>query len=199
MPSFTSGATRGYKTELHPLRDGIRWDDNSASRLIETVKTLGGNAVKLSVHARRYFEEDLGRLEKIPAAFPVVVPPEFEEVIDTSLLSDGKQYCLGIYNASYDVVECDLVVDIPVDEGTFALDVKAGHRCAFDGKLHVTVPPRSAGFYLVGDADLTAIPEVRPLKSVGGCADVGGMQIQTVTHPILYRPKTGAEKPKESQ
>ena len=123
--------------------------------------------------------------------FPVVIPAEYENIVDTNLLSSGKnQYCLGVYNPGGTPLKFEITLNVPVEQNSFVLDIKASRRYKFENKIFVDIPARSVAFYLIGNAKTTNIPEVRKLEPAGGYAQKTDMRLQVAVVPVLYKSVT---------
>ena len=107
---------------------------------------------------------------------PVELSDYYDNRVETSLLTDGKEYLLGIYNPSHKPAELNLKLNIPVKPDWYTLDVKGSRRFKFDGQIKVTVPPISTGFYLIGGNELTRIPETKSVPIAGAGASIAGMK-----------------------
>ncbi len=107
---------------------------------------------------------------------PVQVSVELENRVDSCLLTDGKEYLLGVYNPSHDPVELDVKLNVPVGPQWHCLDVKASRRFECGRQFKVTVPAAGTGFYLIGGDELTGLPETNVAAMVGASASVVGMK-----------------------
>jgi len=113
---------------------------------------------------------------KIAGTGPIIPAKEMVTAFDSSLLVNGNEYFLGVYNpASLKKLETEIKIDVPSDKNYFLLNVKTGEKTPFTGTVKTDIDPLQTGFYIIG-TKAAEIPELKKASPAGGYSILPGMK-----------------------
>ena len=128
---------------------------------------------------------------------PIVPEEKMVTAFDSSLLVNGDECFLGVYNpSSTKALRTEIKLDFPFPPACFLLNVKTGERAPFNGTVRTDIAPYQTGFYIVGTDKTTALPALKNAPLAGGRATETGMKFidkKTDGAPFEFTP---AGKPK---
>ncbi|MCX6984994.1 MAG: hypothetical protein NT118_09645, partial [Lentisphaerae bacterium] len=137
-----------------------------------------------------------GLITKLAGAGPVIPAENNQIPFDSSLLVNGNEYFLGVYNSSTKPLLTELKLDIPKAANFFLLNVKTGKRTPFTGAFKTDIDPLQTGFYIIGSDKTTEIPELQKAVLNGGSSSSAGMKFREIMSDSFSFEFTPDGKPK---
>lgn len=104
-------------------------------------------------------------ITRLVNALPLeILSAAYESVIDSNVLSDGKNYCVGFYNPTFTDLTISVRLNLDLVGKAYALDVKNGTKSAFNNEMSFTLPAADVVFFLIGDDEFTRVPHATEIK-----------------------------------